>query len=295
MAWIESNQEVGRHPKTKKLARLLAVSLPETVGYLHYLWWWALDFAQNGDLSRFEAADIADAVMWEGEPEQFVSALAEAGFADNGSNGELYIHDWNDYAGRLVVQREKNKERMKRARSYQNDDSSTKKDEENAHVQRTCSARAAHVQNTTGATVPNSTVPNRTVPEQEGQPRTRASRTPASREHPEPQKSQYAEFVSMTNDEYTSLVAKLGEQVAKRCVEILDNYKGATGKTYKSDYRAILNWVVKRYEEDQTKEVNTSGHSTRHTGGAKPAPGFNPDGFAGFHNALDPDDPDNTV
>lgn len=57
----------------------------------------------------------------------------------------------------------------------------------------------------------------------------------------------------MTNDEYSSLVIKLGEQGTQRCIEILDNYKGQSGKTYKSDYRAILNWVITRYEEEQTK------------------------------------------
>lgn len=71
---------------------------------------------------------------------------------------------------------------------------------------------------------------------------------------PKPQKTQYAEFVSMTDDEYTSLVAKVGEQGAKRCIEILDNYKGSTGKKYSSDYRAILNWVISRYEEEQAKK-----------------------------------------
>lgn len=70
---------------------------------------------------------------------------------------------------------------------------------------------------------------------------------------PKIEKTQFAEFVSMTNDEYTSLVAKVGEQGAKRCIEILDNYKGASGKTYESDYRAILNWVVMRYEEESLK------------------------------------------
>lgn len=63
----------------------------------------------------------------------------------------------------------------------------------------------------------------------------------------------YADFVSMTNDEYSSLVAKLGERGAKRAIEIMDNYKGANGKQYKSDYRAILNWVVKRLEEENAK------------------------------------------
>lgn len=70
---------------------------------------------------------------------------------------------------------------------------------------------------------------------------------------PKSDKTQFAEFVSMTNDEYTSLVAKVGEMGAKRCIEILDNYKGANGKKYESDYRAILNWVVTRYQEETAK------------------------------------------
>jgi len=68
-----------------------------------------------------------------------------------------------------------------------------------------------------------------------------------------PEKIKYADFVSLTNAEYEALVAKLGEEATKRCIEILDNYKGATGKKYKSDYRAILNWVVERYEEEKRR------------------------------------------
>lgn len=70
------------------------------------------------------------------------------------------------------------------------------------------------------------------------------------------EKNQYAENVSMTNAEYEALIEKLGENGAKRCIEILDNYKGASGKKYKSDYRAILNWVIQRYEEEQRKKPN---------------------------------------
>ena len=67
-------------------------------------------------------------------------------------------------------------------------------------------------------------------------------------------KTQFAEFVSMTLAEHDRLSDKLGEHGAKRCIEILDNYKGANGKEYVSDYRAILNWVVKRYEEEPKPE-----------------------------------------
>jgi hypothetical protein len=61
----------------------------------------------------------------------------------------------------------------------------------------------------------------------------------------------YAEFVRMTEEEYQKLIEQYGEKATKKMIEILDNYKGATGKTYKSDYRAILSWVVKRYQEEE--------------------------------------------
>jgi len=70
------------------------------------------------------------------------------------------------------------------------------------------------------------------------------------------EKVQFAEFVSMTNDEYQSLVAKYGENAATEFIKILDNYKGSNGKKYKSDYRAILTWVVDRFNERNSKLPN---------------------------------------
>ena len=67
-------------------------------------------------------------------------------------------------------------------------------------------------------------------------------------------KNTYAEFVKMTSDEYQKLVDVYGEEATKQMIDILDNYKGSKGKTYKDDYRAILSWVVKRYEEDKSKQ-----------------------------------------
>lgn len=63
----------------------------------------------------------------------------------------------------------------------------------------------------------------------------------------------YAEFVTMTEVEYTKLVDSHGIEFTKKCIEILDNYKGAKGEKYKSDYRAILNWVITRVKEDEEK------------------------------------------
>ena len=62
----------------------------------------------------------------------------------------------------------------------------------------------------------------------------------------------YAEAVKMTQEEYGWLVDKVGsEDGAKWCVEKLNNYKLSSGKKYKSDYRAILNWVVGEYQSRQ--------------------------------------------
>ena len=63
-------------------------------------------------------------------------------------------------------------------------------------------------------------------------------------------KVQFAEYVSMTNAEYEKLVSTYGEANTARMIEKLDNYKGATGKKYKSDYRAILNWVTEEVLKD---------------------------------------------
>ncbi len=58
-------------------------------------------------------------------------------------------------------------------------------------------------------------------------------------------KNTYAEFVSMTLEEYQKLIDKYGEVNTKRFIEKLDNAKGANKKLkYDSDYRAILNWVI---------------------------------------------------
>lgn len=157
MAWIESHQELGRHPKTKRAARLLGISQVCVVGHLHYLWWWALDYAQDGNLERYTAEEIADAAMWEGDAGQFVEALRSAGFIDG---GESYsIHDWQDTAGKLIDRRRENAERMRRARAE-------KTTTPLAHDPDTSAERAAHVHSTfntrAGATEQNRTVPNTT-------------------------------------------------------------------------------------------------------------------------------------
>ncbi len=79
-------------------------------------------------------------------------------------------------------------------------------------------------------------------------------------------KNQYADTVFLTEEEYQKLIQGYGEDGTKRLIEILDNYKGSSGKKYASDYKAILNWVVGRYKEETQKQSPLSNQRARSPG-----------------------------
>lgn len=64
---------------------------------------------------------------------------------------------------------------------------------------------------------------------------------------------EYAEFVSMKASEYAKLVSEHGDKDALRLVEILNNYKGSSGKRYKNDYMAIKSWVIERLYQEKLR------------------------------------------
>ena len=89
MAYVEAHAGLRDHLKTKKVARLLGVPKVQVIGHMLCLWWWCQEYAQDGDLSGFDAADIADAAEWEGEPETFVNALLNCG----AKGGAGFLHN----------------------------------------------------------------------------------------------------------------------------------------------------------------------------------------------------------
>lgn len=171
--WIESHQSLRDHPKLIRAARRLKITRPQLIGHLHCLWWWALDYAQDGDLSAYAVEDIADAADWTGDAADFVGALAETarigdrpGFLEKQESGAFLIHDWYDYAGKLLDKRAIDAARKRASRRQDSSDAS-----------------AGHPQDIQApvpvtAQVPNLTVPNLT--NQPNQPELGANTTPPS-------------------------------------------------------------------------------------------------------------------
>jgi hypothetical protein len=93
------------------------------------------------------------------------------------------------------------------------------------------------------------------------------------------EKIKYAEFVHMTENECQKLIETYGEDKTKRAVEVLDNYKGSKGKTYKSDYRAILSWVMDKVNEEFGRRGGNNYGGACQNGGFNQQPAGNPGGF----------------
>lgn len=120
--WIELHQEMPRHPKTLALAQALKVSRHEAVGILADLWTWGLSCAgDDGSLKAVTDMGIAMAVDW---PTRKAKALADSlvsvGWLDRDEEGGYFLHDWDDYTGRLndlrQIKRQQSRERQKRYR-----------------------------------------------------------------------------------------------------------------------------------------------------------------------------------
>lgn len=77
----------------------------------------------------------------------------------------------------------------------------------------------------------------------------------------------------MTNAEHEKLLAAYGPTDTARLIEILDNHKGATGKTYVSDYRAILSWCTDRLAEERARRGGARGAGLTYNPPSPAAPG----------------------
>ncbi len=117
MAWIELHQGLREHRKTYSCAEALNISRVTMVGTLACLWLWALDNTPDGRLEGISNRTIAMVCDWpEKKADKLIDALLSCGWLEK--DGDiLRIHDWTEYAGKLMERRAKDKERKKTSRS----------------------------------------------------------------------------------------------------------------------------------------------------------------------------------
>jgi hypothetical protein len=87
-----------------------------------FLWWWALDYAQDGELTSFAPDELESVMAWEGESGTLYAALINcriddkhAGFLEK-IGSRIFIHDWDEYAGKLIDRRKEDAERKRQER-----------------------------------------------------------------------------------------------------------------------------------------------------------------------------------
>ncbi len=98
MPWIACDVTLPREPKTLVLAAAMGWTANETVGFLLRLWGWCLDFAPDGDLSKFTHDLIADGIGLPAvDGDRLISALVKSGWVDE--KPYLRMHDWWSLVG----------------------------------------------------------------------------------------------------------------------------------------------------------------------------------------------------
>lgn len=224
MAWVSVHQDVDGG-KLRKLYQAIGCSKFEALGILNFLWFWGLKNADETGLVEDADLSVLSRYLYgcgEGsdlDMNLVAQALVNTGWVDLVPNGFI-LHDWDVWQEqwyKLQRTRKYDAERKRKARQMDSD----KKDPQKVEQQ-------------------ISLLPEETEVAE-------AKRVKPKKKTPE--KHKYAEFVWMTESSYNKLLEQYGKAFADACITELDLYKGAKGKTYKDDYRAILSWVVDRVNQ----------------------------------------------
>ena len=123
MSWISVDQKlIGG--KLRDLRKAMHSSRNEAIGVLIGLWLWGMDNATpDGTLRGCDREDLAEQIALgldkRYDPVDVVSALIENSWVDEGADGSLKIHDWDEWRKEYndyMERRRKNRERVQKHR-----------------------------------------------------------------------------------------------------------------------------------------------------------------------------------
>lgn len=239
LAWISVHDHVVGG-KLRELAKDIGCSQKEALGILVSLWLWGLNNAdQTGKLRSCDKSDVAEEVFSKGLSEgldkrEIVDSLISQRWIDESENGDLYLHDWDTWQEqwyKFLKNKEYDAERKRAERARKREESLKK-------VNDLCNPVDGPKENPPDSP---SDSPTDAIPNEKKKPKKAAKK--------KIEKKQYAEYVSLKEEEYNKLVYGYGQAATEKFIEELNLYKGSTGKTYKSDYMTILNWVTEKVEK----------------------------------------------
>lgn len=242
MSWIAVHDEI-LGSKLRGLRKKIQCSEAEAVGILTLFWLWARNNTDiSGWLRNTDKEDIQKMLTpyldAGANVEMVVNAMIEEHWIDE-IDGELYVHDWREWQSywyKYLNKKAYDAERKRRARE--------RKKAENPTDSPTDSP--------TDETEKSS---EHKAPKPADLPGKADKPTTSKKKKPDKEKTAYAEFVKMLPEEYQKLCSEYGKPATMKAIEILDNYKGANGKNYKSDYRAILNWVIDKIQREYPRLI----------------------------------------
>lgn len=230
MSWIAVHEEV-LGGKLRGFRKSIGCSETEALGILTLIWLWARKNAdisglllnvEKEDIARFITPSIRESL----DAMTVTDALIESGWIDE-EDGRLYIHQWGDWQKYWYNHLEKKEKDRKRKRLEREKETERPETDE-------------------ASSSPPTPQPE---PEEKSDTKEADEKTPKKKKKTTPPKIQYADNVRMKQSEYETLVGRFGEPFTLKLIETLDNYKGASGRVYKNDYKAILSWVVEKCEQ----------------------------------------------
>lgn len=203
---------VGR--KLREAASIAGTTQGEVLGCLVVLWQWAMDNAdESGVVKHSGRKDVIRCVSAVSDDlfSEVADALFQAGFVEE-RDGCLVFDEWGS----------------QQAWHYK-EEAARKRDTERKRTERMKAKNVAS---------PSEPPMSPKEPEAPPEP-------PAETKKKKPSKKHYAEFVLMTKDEYGKLCAQYGEPLVQNGIEILNQYIGSSGRSYKSHYMTMLGWPIK--------------------------------------------------
>jgi len=86
------------HRKTRRLAKILGIMPCFALGILEALWHLTAEQARDGSIQNLNPQDIADELFYDRDPNELIDALLESKWLERLSDGQLFIHDWDQHS-----------------------------------------------------------------------------------------------------------------------------------------------------------------------------------------------------